>query len=51
MGKDKYDKSNQFNLEKNSSKTEKYPKDAKFMENVIKDAKKALTKNLKNKKK
>jgi len=49
MGRDKQDKSNQYNLEKNSSKSEKYSKDAKYMNNVVTDAKKALKKNLKKK--
>lgn len=49
MGRDKNDKSNQYNLEKNSSRSEKYSKDAKHMQNVISDTKKVLKKNLNKK--
>ena len=45
MGKDKLDKSNQHNLEKSSSQSEKYSKDAKFMNQVVIETKKKLIKN------
>ncbi len=51
MSKDKYDKSNQSNLEKISSQSEKYSKDAKYMDQVAIETKKKLRENLdKNKK-
>ncbi len=50
MSKDKYDKSNQHNLEKNSGQSEKYSKEAKQMDQVAIETKKKLKVNFKSKK-
>ena len=47
MEKDKQDKSNERNFEKNSSQSEKYSKDARYMDQVIIETKKNIKSNLK----
>ena len=45
MSKDKNDKSHEYNLEKNSSKSEKYSKDAKFMDQIVIETSKKVKNN------